>query len=294
MSRLTICIPTYKRLDYLKPMIEKIPERYQVCISDNGTFISDNFTLRENVRIKHIKEIIPMFSNWNSAINMVDTEWFIIPGDDDVILPEKLNYVEDIIEQYSDCAYIAFSYDLVDETGNITGAWRPGYTRRFDRIDGFRYIQRGVPFRWPAIVINTQKSRSIGNLDESFSFTASDSLYLQTLALKYPIAVINEKLGQYRVWENSFTNKRIFSKEWFDYLELWQMKLSEIIIDDNICNIDVVKNHDLVMFDNLLGAFHLNKEKSIKDRIEFVEEVGWPKRIGLINSARLMMAIVFG
>lgn len=294
MNRLTICIPTYKRLEFLKPMIENIPEKYQVCISDNGNFIPDDFTIRKNVRIQHIQEIIPMFSNWNCAINMVDTEWFIIPGDDDVILPEKLNYVEDIIERYSDCAYIAFAYDLVDELGNITGGWRPCFTKRFDKIDGFRYIQRSVPFRWPAIVINTKKSRSIGHLDESFSFTASDSLYLQTMAIKYPIAVINENLGQYRVWANSFTNKRIFTKEWFDYLELWQQKLGAVVAEEKISKIDVLKNHDLAMFDNLIGAIHLNKEKCYRERIEFVKEIGWPRRIGLVNTVRLMVAIAVG
>lgn len=294
MTKLSICIPTYKRLDFLKPMVESIPEKYQVCISDNGNFIPDDFFSRRNVRIKHIKDVIPMFNNWNSAINMVETEWFIIPGDDDIVMPEKLNYVEDVIERCSNCAYIAFSYDIVDEVGNITGGWSPEFTRVFDKIEGFKYIQRSVPFRWPAIVINTSKSRSIGNLDESFSFTASDSLYLQTMAIKYPIAVIDEKLGQYRVWENSFTNKRIFSKEWFDYLELWQQKLSKVIIEEKIEGIDVKKNHDLSICDNLLGAIHLNKGSRLKERLDFIKEVGWPKRIGITNSVRLLAAVVFG
>ena len=211
MAKLSICIPTYKRLDYLHKLVDSIPEDYPIYISDNGGFIPDDFFNRKNVIISHLPEVVPMFSNWNNAINMVETDWFIIPGDDDVLFPEQLSLVEKNIDDYSDCAYIAYSYDLVDENDNVVGGWQPDCSKRYDKVDGFRMIQRSVPFRWPSIVINVEKSRSVGNFDESFSFTASDSLYLQTLAIKYPIALINNKIGQYRVWGNSFTNKRIFT-----------------------------------------------------------------------------------
>lgn len=294
MKKLSICIPTYKRLDYLKKMVESIPENYQVCISDNGNFIPDTFFSRGNIRVDHIQYVIPMFSNWNRAISMVETEWFIIPGDDDVIFPEKLEFVENLLEIYSDCAYIAFAYDIVNEMGSVTGGWHPEISRRYNNPDGFKYIQRSVPFRWPAIVINTSKSRSIGNLDEDFSFTASDSLYLQIMAIKYPIAVINETIGQYRIWANSFTNKRIFSKEWFDHLELWQKKLSIIVCEERIHDIDIKSNHDLTILDNLLGAIYQNKDCNMKERYNFVNEIGWPRKIGLVNSLRLFIAILFG
>ncbi len=292
MAKLSICIPTYKRLDFLQKLVGNIPEEYPICISDNGSYIPDNFFKRVNVQIKHLPKVIPMFNNWNSAINMVETEWFIIPGDDDVILPERLPLVEKFIDKYCDCAYIAFSYDLIDENDRVIGGWHPVCSNRYNEVEGFKAIQRSVPFRWPSIVINTSKSRIIGNLDESFSFTASDSLYLQTLAIKYPIAVVNKKIGQYRVWENSFTNKRIFTKEWFDYIEMWQQKLQDTLIKENVDGIDIKKNHDLSIFDNLLGAISLNKDKCVKEKIDFIRQVGWPYRIGIINNLRLLYAIV--
>lgn len=291
MNNLSICIPTYKRLDYLKSLVENIPSEYQVCISDNGNYIPNNFFNRPNVKVKHLQSVVPMFSNWNNAIEMVETEWFIIPGDDDIVLPDKLSLIENLTEEFSDCAYIAFAYDIIDENGKIIGGWYPSKTTKYTEKEGLMSIIRNVPFRWPALVINTHKSRNIGNFDESFSFTAGDSLYLQTLAAKYPIAIVNEIAGQYRVWGNGFTNQRICTKEWFDLIDLWQQKLS-IIIEKEAIIVNCNKVHDLAIFDNLITALSVNKNSTLKDRCNFVKVIGWPKSIGIGNHLRLLKYIL--
>lgn len=288
MGKLSICIPTYKRLDYLKPFVESIPEQYPILISDNGNYIPDDFFNRGNVRIEHLKEVVPMYENWNNAINMVETEWFIIPGDDDTVKADKLPLIEDCISKYQDCAYLAFAYDIINEDGVVTGGWNPGKTLKFNAVDGFRYIRRGVPFRWPAIVINTSLSNKVGNIDEAFTFTAGDSLYLQTLAIKYPIAIINENVGQYRVWQNSFTSERILSNDWFDQIEMWQQKLQSLIVNEGIDDIKVKRIHDQVIMDNLMVAMDLNKEAGLKEKIRLINHTGWPVRGEFRKQLRLL------
>lgn len=288
MNKLSICIPTYKRLDFLKPFVESIPETYPVFISDNGNFIPDDFFQRGNVKIKHLEETVSMYKNWNSAIDSVETEWFIFPGDDDIVKVDKLSQIEEYINQYSDCAYLAYAYDIINENDEIIGGWNPNFTRRFNAVEGFSYIQRSVPFRWPSLVINTTRSRSIGNIDESFAFTAGDSLYLQIMAIKYPIAVINENVGQYRVWQNSFTSKCFFSMEWFAQIEMWQKKLESLIIEEKIEGIDPGRIHDQVIYENFMAAVGMNKQSSPKDRIRLISQIGWPHKIKLINQLRLL------
>ena len=292
MGKLSICIPTYKRLDYLKAFVEKIPEKYQVCISDNGNFIPDGFFRRRNIKIKHLDEVVPMYANWNSAIDMVETEWFIMPGDDDIVKTDRLEQIERFIDLYSDCAYLAFAYDIVDEFGNITGGWKPMETLKFNKVDGFRYIQRSVPFRWPSIVINAKRSREVGNLDVGFEYTAGDSFYLQIMAIRYPIAVINENVGQYRVWSSGYTNTLIFSKGWFEKIDLWQQKLSTLLKKEKVTGIDLEKLHDQAMCDNLTCALHLNKNKNIKERINLIRQIGWPWRCDAISQLRLLKKIL--
>ena len=291
MKNLTICIPTYKRLDFLKNLVESIPEEYPICISDNGRFVNDSFINRKNVKIHHLDNVIPLFENWNNAIEMVETEWFMIPGDDDVVLIDKLPLVEKYLENYNDCAFLAFAYETINEYGKKTKEWHPSRTGYFDKIEGFRIIERGVPYRCPAIVINTAKSRSIGNYDTDFSYTAGDSLYIQRLALEYPSVVIDEVIGQYRVWDNNYTNQKLFSIEWFDQIQLWQNKLRKFLIEKEINGIDMDKLCDLVIFDNLTSAILSNKSATIYDRLKFVNHIGWPKRIGTVNLLRLIRHI---
>jgi hypothetical protein len=233
-----------------------------------------------------------MYQNWNSAIDMVETEWFVFPGDDDTVKADKLPQVEEYINQYQDCAYLAFAYDVINENDDITGGWKPDETRKFNAVDGFRYIQNSVPFRWPSLVINASRSRSIGNIDQDFTFTAGDSLYLQNMAIRYPIAVINENIGQYRVWQNSFTSQRILSMDWFSQIEMWQQKLKALIVEEKIEDVDAARIHDQVIYDNFMAAVSMNRQSGKKERISLIRQIGWPHQIRLIDQLRLFKRIL--
>lgn len=286
MKDLTICVPVYKRFDYLKDLVENIPEDYPICISDNGNYLPDDFFSRGNIKIKHLESVVPMFSNWNETIKMVETNWFTIPGDDDIIYPDKLDIIWDKINNFSDCAVLAFGYDIINEREEKRKGWLPVITRRYDKIDAFYHIQRTIPYRCPALVINTEKSQSIGNYDQNFEFTASDSLYLQHLAMLYPIVEINEIVAGYRVWDNSFTNVKIATKEWFDQLNLWINKTSKLLVDNKIEGCDINRLHDNIIVDNLMVAFKV--ASNLNTKFKLLKSVGWPRKIGLKNHLRLI------
>ena len=290
MSDLTVCIPVYKRLDYLKNLVESIPEDYPICISDNGNYIKEDLFCRGNVRIKHIDDVIPMFSNWNASIDMVETEWFIIPGDDDIIYPEKMDAIMHAIQKYSNCAVIAFGYDIINEVNEKRKGWQPIEDRCFDKVEAFYRIQRHIPYRCPAMVINTAKSRGIGNYDEEFAYTAGDSLFLQHLGLLYPIAEIREIVAGYRMWDNNFTSLKNSSTDWFDQLELWIRKMLKILREQKIVLADEKKFHDQIILDNLLSAF--DKQKAIKEKLNLLKYVGWPACSGLKGQLRLVKHLI--
>lgn len=290
MKDLTIGIPIYKRLDYLKMLVESIPDEYPVCISDNGYYVKDIFFSRSNVKICHLENVVPMFSNWNQVINMVKTKWFMLPGDDDVIYPDKLEFIMQQIERFPDCAFLAFGYDIINDKNEKRKGWVANETRRYERIEAFLHIQRTIPYRSPSIVINTEKSRGIGNYCEEFAYTASDSLFLQNLALKYPIVEVNEVVAGYRMWSNNFTSLKNSTPEWFDQLNLWIQKLSELLREEKWVNIDLKKLHDLIIYDNLRSAF--NNIVDVKSKFNLLSSVGWPKRIGVANHLKIIKSII--
>lgn len=289
--KLSICIPTYKRVDCLISLVNSIPEKYPVCISDNGNYVNDTFFKRRNIKISHHKDVVHMFANWNRAISLVDTDWFILPGDDDILFIDVLDEVVSYIEKYSDCAYLAFEYDNIDNNGGRTQGWRTEKERYLIPPKSFDYVAKGCPFSWPAIVINTKKSREIGNFDEEFKFTASDNLYLQSLAIQYPIALINKVLGGNRIWNNSTAVNKISSREWFEQCKLWQSKLNMLLVNKEYNTANIEQINDYVIYDNLCAA--LTYISSYKERLDLLLYVGWPKSIGIKNHLRLIKFLIF-
>lgn len=292
MMNLTICIPTYKRLDYLKKYVETVPEKYPVCISDNGNFIPDNFFLRKNITIKHLQDVVPMFDNWNSAMKLAHTDWIVLPGDDDIVIVDKLDYIEEKIKKYNQCGLILFGHSIIDENEKETEGWCPNS----EHIDvfplSFQNLSRTLNCRWPSIVINMKFVKKAGFFDTDFTFTASDSLFLQKMAIVAPVAYIPTVVGQYRIWSNSFTNIKIFTLEWFEQLRLWQDKLSDFLVEHHV-DVDKKRMSSLVLFDNLNYALLVSKyNHSLYERICFLKKVGIPFHAGVVNILRLFKSLI--
>lgn len=289
-NNLSICIPTYKRVEYLIKLVNSIPEKYPVCISDNGNYVDESIFKRGNIKFMHIDNVVSMFSNWNNAISMVETDWFIMPGDDDILLIDVLEMVESYIMKHNNCAFLAFGYNNVDDNDISSIKWLPDSEKELEPLASFDAIKYGAPFSWPAIVVNTEKSRSIGNFDEDFEYTASDNLYLQTLALKYPIALIDKVLGENRVWKNSTACKTIATKGWFEQLKLWQDKICIVLKNKEIDTYNPKEICDNITYNNLIAA--LGNIRSIKERIRFIGDIGWPKRISFNKKLKLIKKII--
>lgn len=293
MRQLSICIPTYNRLDMLKGLVNSIPEDYLVCISDNGNNVPDDCFNRQNVIVDHIHSVITAVNNWNNVINLTDKDWFILPGDDDIIMPDKLPIVENYIQKYSDCGLIIFGHGIINNKNEVRFGWSPKEEKYLKPPYSFYSLMRNIPCRWPSIVINAEKSRSVGNLAATSGFlcTAVDSLYLQHMAIKYPIALVPIVIGQYRIWDDNGTSQSIFTCDWFKDINLWQDILKDLLIKEKIYEVDYGKMRNQVIYDNLMAALSFARNRSIKEKINFVRNVGWPKGLGLLENLRLIKSI---
>lgn len=293
MENLTICIPSYNRLGMLKDLVNSIPEEYPVCISDNGNYVPDNSFCRGNIRIHHFESVVSSGDNWNRAVSLVETDWFILPGDDDIIFPHMLPRVMESIKKYPDCGIIVFGYNIINEKSESKLGWCPSEEIYLPVPQSFYNMKRHIPFRWPAFAINTKKSKEIGDFDQGpFQITAGDSYYLQYLAIKNPVALIPEVIGEYRIWGNNTTITKLFSTQWFKDVKLWQDKLKDLLQQENIQFVGFNKNRDLILSDNLIAALNSAKNAGLVEKLKFAKQVGIPYRAGLLNIARIVRAIL--
>lgn len=296
---LTICIPTYKRLDYLHKLLGSIPNSIPVVISDNGSFIQNELDIYSNIRaIDHTDKILSMFDNWNNAVRLVKTNWFIIPGDDDLFLEGGLQYVLQIIQKYKDVESVGmfiFGHKIVNEYNLQTDGWVPNEETICFSPQGFNNFKYGVPARVPSIVFNTKKFYACGGFDTQFSFTAGDSFLIQKMALNYSYVLIPQEISAYRVWESNFTNTSIYTKAWFDQIKLWLDLLADQLIDKHKeLGIDIHKIQNIILLNNELYALLLMGKKGISrhKRFKFIDEIGWPHQIGLLNYLKLIKSIL--
>lgn len=290
---LTICIPTYKRLDYLYKLLETIPESVSICISDNGSFITNELDNYKNVQISHQDEVLGMFANWNKAIEMVKTKWFIIPGDDDLFSENAFEQLDYYLEKYSDCGMIIFGHEVINEDGCYSSKWIPSEEKKYLSPLGIKEFIPTIHARVPSIVFNTEKARECGFFNPNFKFTAADSLLMQQLALRAPFAYVPSILGKYRVWSTSFTNQKCYSTEWFDQLYLWQDIISREI-ESFKAPVDAKKMTSKIIYENIVNGLNVMRsmKKTIKERWSFTKQARRDCTFSLADNCRILMLVV--
>lgn len=291
-QQLSVCIPAYRRSEYLRLLVSGLPADFPIFISDNGGFITaEKLSWTPNVTLAPCENVLSMFRNWNRAISLCDTEWFILPGDDDIVFSDRLPLVRELIGKYPDAGCLIFGYENIDSQGNVLSEWHPQERKVYRNPEGFREFRYGVLARWPAIVFRTEAVKAIGGFDTDFTNTASDSLLMQNMALHFPIVFVPEILGQYRIWENSGTSKLICEREWFDNIELWMNKLGRLLNTGNDASPaeDIRTIASVVTTDNLSVALNnlRTRNVSLKDRLYFLRNM--PKAFPLKTRDKLRL-----
>src|SRR5688572_24981692 len=105
MSLVTIAIPTYDRLEYLKEAVASARTQthgeIEILIGDDGTSreIEDWSTaissLDSRVRYQRNQRNLGMADNWNALADAARGEFIVIIGDDDRLLP---NFVQSLVK----------------------------------------------------------------------------------------------------------------------------------------------------------------------------------------------------
>ena len=117
MYKLSICIPTYNRCNYLANCLHSIAantnyskEDIQICISDNCSTDETEVVVRhaqEKIDIVYSKNErnIGLSGNFINVVNMADGEYVWIIGDDDLLLSKTLQEINEIIDQNNGVDY---------------------------------------------------------------------------------------------------------------------------------------------------------------------------------------------
>lgn len=298
LEDITFAIPTYNRNDYLKQLLNSIPDNqgFKFAISDNGGFVlKETLTKHANqITIKSCKEVIQMYDNWNLAISLVETKWFFIPSDDDLYYPEQIIKVSDALKKYGDADIIIFGHHVIDENDKILSSWLPDVEGEFEKGQGFEQFKFGVDARFPAILFRTSFVKKMGLIDSTYLFTAGDSLLIQKCLIYGKSVFIKQIIGAYRTWPNNFTNERIASKEWLEKIDRWQNELAIEIEKSGVLVYEKKRIGDEVYARNLIGGLSsLKRNKGMLYAFRFLMQNRYPWFALLKTQARIFYTLVF-
>jgi GT2 family glycosyltransferase len=197
--RITTIIPTYRRPRLLARAIRSVLEQavgdFQVIVYDNASGDETASVVAEfaaeDSRVSYCahSENIGAFENFNCGLRRVDTQYFSLLSDDDLLLP---HFYEQAMRGFADnpsAMVVAAPVILVDERQRavlVTGdEWAP---RLYPPPSALLQMARREHFIWTAMLFR-REVLEVGVLDAETGLSSDLDLMLR-IASRYPIAIV--------------------------------------------------------------------------------------------------------
>lgn len=217
---LGIAIPAYKREHLLGRLLDSIHGDWPIVVSDNGGYLSEGFMDRHQKVRFHAGPEVTVLKNWNRAAAELNTEWIIMPGDDDLYYPTSFSTIERTLLSSSNADIVFFGHHIIDEHDRRCETWQPE-AGLLTAPKGFDRIRLGASARPPSIVFRKRLFDQLNGFDEQFTVTAGDNHFYQRASLIGNVVFCPEVVSGYRVWPAGSTQQTIATPEWMREIDLW-------------------------------------------------------------------------
>lgn len=229
--KLSICIPTFNRAHCLVNCLNSIRLNiginkidYEICISDNGS--SDDTQkvvneFRSNIKIKYFRfdQNRGRVSNYLKVIEIADGDFIWLLGDDDLLLPNALMTVCELIKANEDVDFFYInSFNL--SAGYISSFPKPFDTNSLpENMAKFStYNKRG-------------KRRFLTLIDPSISFDFVGAMFLAVFKRKKwfeHVKALNQEaiidMNSFSHFDNTFPHVKIFARAFSNSLAYFYEK----------------------------------------------------------------------
>lgn len=121
-AKVTIAIPTYNRRDTIQTniasIVDSLPEWVEILICDNASEPAVEFepevwriakARRVEMRVHRNPVNLGAAANILRLFELVETEWLLLLGDDDPLIPEALDQIAECVSRHQGCPIFKFS-----------------------------------------------------------------------------------------------------------------------------------------------------------------------------------------
>ena len=240
--KISICIPTYNRLDFLKLTIELCLKQtfqdFEIVITDNSdNNNSKNYLTQLNEpKIRYYKNSnnLGFTGNFNAVIKRARGSYIKVLMDDDVMEPNTLAEMAKVLDEHSTVGVVMSPMNVIDQNGkkDYYRAYlikKVHYLYQYQKHSGLvqrnRILLDFLTKKYPCCVPSALMYRrecfdSLGGLDLSMKF-ATDVEICMRIAKRYDFFYLNKFLTSWRFSPSSLTvnlHKTGNSVEEFYYL----------------------------------------------------------------------------
>ena len=223
-SKVSVCIPTYNRAQYLRESIESV---LMQSFSDFELIICDNASVddtREVVnsfcddRISYYRnpENLGAFKNINLCLKLAKGEYITIFHDDDVMLQDNLLVKVNFLEMHPNIGMVGSNTYIIDGYGKTTGLCWEEFIERNLIDEGKGYFKKiflgNNVFCFPAVLCRRKCYQELGEFEE---IPYCDWEMWMRISLFYDLAYVQKPLIKYRIHDgNDHLNYIGFKEEY--------------------------------------------------------------------------------
>jgi hypothetical protein len=222
-SLITTIIPTYRRPRMLgraiKSVLAQTYPHFQVCVYDNASGDETATVVRElakaDPRVKYNchPEKIGVFKNFAYGIEHVETPFFSILADDDVLLPDMYQVALAGIGGFPEAMISAGITINVDEQVRVLWvpilSWRPGL---YTPPEGMLAMLQGGHLSWTGMLFRREVLEKAGNVDDGLAnpfdldFQLRSAAHFPMVMSLKPVAIVVHHLAS-QVASGTFEEK---------------------------------------------------------------------------------------
>ncbi|HEX6852987.1 MAG TPA: glycosyltransferase family 2 protein [Candidatus Polarisedimenticolaceae bacterium] len=193
----TAAIPTYRRVRLLERAVRSVlaqswPDS-RVFVCDNASDDATAAVLRDladrdpRVRFHRHADNLGAYANFQFAVDGVDTPYFSILSDDDLLLPDFYRRAVEVLERDRDLGFYATPVVMYDVRRGTHGLFPPGGWRagRHEAGESVRLMTE-EHFVWTGVVFRREVRDAIGAF---VTIPMGDILFLGSAAARFPFFV---------------------------------------------------------------------------------------------------------
>jgi len=236
---ITVIIPTFNRAKLLLRAINSVKrqsyQNWRLIISDNAStdetpsVVADAMRIDSRINYLRHPENIGMLPNWAFAISKVETPFFCILCDDDILLPEFFQTTIDTMLERNKIGLCFGTTAIVDDNGFYLGpapkemsfGYYPAGYGASAMIKSQHPASTGTLFRTSCV-------EAVGGFDQHSHYVADLDMMLR-VALMYPIVYVDKEVAFYIVHDKKSFKDNSF---WFPGIINVLRNIKRFEIDD--------------------------------------------------------------